>query len=313
MRMFNKSLAIALLVLVAFGCTQNEKDARNKETLIKVDTLAVSLAEFNDAYELSQMISEQPHPSDTLSEKTDRLQFLCQLLEEMVILRRAKELNLTVSAQELEKEIDKIRKDYPDDSFDEIFLKEAISYDHWKEKIRKRLLVKKVIQTDLVQNISITAEEIKSYYNEHKETFGRPEMVRVYQILLPTDDQAKEVLAEINRGSSFQDMARTHSTSPDKDKGGDLGFVAKGILPEVLDKAIFKLKEGKISPVVKSGYGYHLFLVTEKKPASKPDLSRVTKTIRTRLKEEKLEQVYGTWLAKLRSRYEVEVNDSLLE
>jgi parvulin-like peptidyl-prolyl isomerase len=311
--MINKKWAVVLIILMAVGCAQDEKINKDKETLIKVDTLTVSLAEFNDAYELSQMLSEQPQSSDPLSEQTDRLQFMRQLLEEMVILRRADELNLTVPAQELEKEIDKIRKDYPDDSFDEIFLKEAISYDHWKEKIRKRLLVKKVIQTDLVQNISITAEEIKSYYNEHKETFGRPEMVRVYQILLPTDDQAKEVLAEINRGSSFQDMARTHSTSPDKDKGGDLGFVAKGILPEVLDKAIFKLKEGKISPVVKSGYGYHLFLVTEKKPASKPDLSRVTKTIRTRLKEEKLEQVYGAWLAKLRSRYEVEVNDNLLE
>ncbi len=313
MRMFNRSLAIFLLILVTFGCTQDEQDTRNKETLIKVDTLAVSLAEFNDAFELSQIISEQPQPSDPLSEQTYRLQFLRQLLEEMVILRRAEELDLTVSAQELEKEIDKIRKDYPDDSFDEIFLKEAISYDHWKEKIRKRLLVKNVIQTDLVQNISITAEKIKSYYNEHKETFVRPEMVRVYQILLPTKDQAKKVLAEINRGVSFQDMARAHSISPDKDKGGDLGFVAKGILTEALDRTIFKLKEGKISPVVKSGYGYHLFLVTEKKPASKPDLSRVAKTIRKRLKEEKLEQVYGAWLAKLRSRYEVEVNENLLE
>ncbi len=313
MRMINRSLAIFLLILVTFGCTQNEKETRNKETLIKVDTLAVSLAEFNDAFELSQMISEQPQPSDPLSEQTARLHFLRQLLEEMIILRRAEELNLTVSAQELEKEIDKVRKDYPDDSFDEIFLKKAISYDHWKEKIRKRLLVKKVIKTDLVQDISIPAEEIKSYYNEHKETFGRPEMIRVYQILLPTKDQAKKVLAEINRGVPFQDMARAHSISPDKDKGGDLGFVAKGILPEVLDRTIFKLKEGKISPVVKSDYGYHLFLVTEKKPASKPDLAQVTKTIRTRLKEEKLEQVYGTWLAKLRSRYEVEVNESLLE
>jgi parvulin-like peptidyl-prolyl isomerase len=311
--MINKKLAISILILMAFGCTQGEKTNTSKEALIKVDEYAVSLAEFNDAFELSQMISEQSQMPDSESKEMARLQFLRQLLEELIILRRAEELNLTISVQELEQEIDRIRKDYPGDSFGEVFLKEAISYDQWKEKIKKRLLVEKVIQTDLAQRIAVTAEEITSYYIKHQEEFGNPEMVRIYQILLSTKDQAEKVLTEINNGVSFQEMAQAHSISPDKDKGGDLGFVAKGILPEVLDAAIFKLKEGKVSHVVKSDYGYHLFLVTEKRPANQPNLSQLTKIIRKRIKDEKLDRVYGAWLAKLRSRYDVQVNDRLLE
>lgn len=311
--MINKTLAVSMLILMAFGCTQGEKTNKSKKALIKVDKYAVSLAEFNDAFELSQMISEQSPMSESESKEMARLQFLRQLLEELIILRRAEELNLTMSDQELEQEIDRIRKDYPGDSFNEVFLKEAIFYDQWKEKIKKRLLVEKVIQTDLSQKISVTAEEITSYYMEHKEEFGNPEMVRVYQILLPTKNQAKKVLAEINSGASFQEMARAHSTSPDKDKGGDLGFVAKGILTEVLDTAIFRRKEGEVSHVVKSDYGYHLFLVTEKRPANQPNLSQLTKIIRKRINEEKLDRVYGSWLAKLRLRYDVQVNDRLLE
>ena len=311
--MITKTLAVSMLILMAFGCTQDEKTNKSKEILIRVDKYAVSLAEFNDAFELSQMISEQSQTPDSESKGMARLQFLRQLLEELIILRRAEELNLTISDQELEQEIGRIRKDYPDDSFSEVFLKEAIFYDQWKEKIKKRLLVEKVIQTDLTQKISVTAEEITSYYMEHQEEFGNPEMVRVYQILLSTEDQAKKVLAEINNGSSFQEMARAYSTSPDKDKGGDLGFVARGILPEVLDTTIFKLKEGKVSGVVKSDYGYHLFLVTEKRPANQPNLSQLTTIIRKRINEEKLDQVYGAWLGKIRLRYDVQVNDRLLE
>ncbi len=310
--MINKAWTVVLIILMAVGCTQGEK-TNNMETLLKVGKHTLSLAEFNDAFELSQMISEQSQTSDPGYRQMARLQFLRQLLEEMTILSQAEELNLAISDQELEKELNKIRKDYPDNSFDEIFLKKAISYDKWKEKIRKRLLVGKVIQADLIRNISVTAEEIKSYYYEYKETFNRPEMVRIHQILLPTKNQAKKVLAEIKKGASFQDMARAHSTSPDKDKGGDLGFIAKEILPEDLDRTIFKLKKGKVSRVVKSDYGYHLFLVTEKKPASQPDLSQLTKTIKKRIKEEKLEQAYGPWLANLRSRHNVKINERLLE
>lgn len=310
--MIIRKMTVFLLIFIIFGCAEDEKAVKNKKTLIKVDNHTMSLAEFNDAFELSQMISEQAQVSDARSEQLERLRFLRQLVEEMIILRRGEELDLVISEPELSEEIDKIRKDYPDKSFDEIFLKEAISYKQWEDKIRKRLLVEKVIQTDLIRNISVSAEEIKAYYKEHEEEFSRPETARVYQILLPTKDQAKKILAEIEKGASFQDMARTHSISPDKDNSGDLGFVPKGILTEVLDEAIFKLKVGKISPVIKSGYGYHLFLVTEKKPASKPDLARSTEIIRKRIKEEKLDQVYGTWLTKLRSRYDIQISERLL-
>jgi len=91
-----------------------------------------------------------------------------------------------------------------------------------------------------------------------------------------------------------------------------MGFVERGHLPEELEAPIFALKKGELSPVVKTSYGYHIFEVVEKRQAGKPEMNDLIGEIRELLKREKVGKAYGPWLAELRARYAVVVNDQII-
>jgi hypothetical protein len=86
---------------------------------------------------------------------------------ELIILERATELGLSVSDEELEKAVADIKKDYPEDSFEKTLLEYAVSYETWQDRLRKRLLMEKVIQQELEDQIVITSEDIAKYYEEN--------------------------------------------------------------------------------------------------------------------------------------------------
>ena len=91
-----------------------------------------------------------------------------------------------------------------------------------------------------------------------------------------------------------------------------MGYVARGDLPEEMEKAIFSLKEGEVSPVVSSSYGYHLFKVIQKGPDDDEGTQHWLDEARGEIKRQKLEAAYRTWLDELRSKYKITVNDEMM-
>ncbi|KPA09602.1 protein containing SurA [Candidatus Magnetomorum sp. HK-1] len=89
-----------------------------------------------------------------------------ELVEEVLILERARELKLKITEDKLNKAIMDIRKDYPDDTFESMLIEQAISYNIWKKRLKTRLLIEKTIALDLQQNINISPEEIANFHKE---------------------------------------------------------------------------------------------------------------------------------------------------
>jgi hypothetical protein len=85
----------------------------------------------------------------------------------MVILERAIELDIEISDEELEKAVSDVTKDYPEGGFEQILLEYAVSFPAWKERLRARLLMEKVIEEELNDSINITPEDILAYYEAH--------------------------------------------------------------------------------------------------------------------------------------------------
>lgn len=129
--------------------------------------------------------------------------------------------------------------------------------------------------------ISISKEEIEEYYKTHEDEFKRGESVRVYQILLPSESEALEVLSLLKKSppQEFEKIAREKSISPEGSRGGDMGYFQRGELPVEIEDVVFSLKVGELSPVVKSSFGYHIFKVVEKKGARLLPLKEVEKNI----------------------------------
>ncbi len=143
--------------------------------------------------------------------------------------------------------------------------------------------------------LSISEDEIKTWYDSHKDRFQQPEERRASHILIGSDklgkDKAKakaaEVLAELKKNpGAFADLARKESTDPGSaSKGGDLGFFGRGMMVKPFEDAAFSLKEGQISDVVESDFGFHIIKVTGIHAAKTKALAEVRGEIVDELKK----------------------------
>lgn len=123
-----------------------------------------------------------------------------------------------------------------------------------------KMMVEKYIH-EVVKDIKVDEAEIQRYYDLHKSEFFLPERVEVSQILVPTEDKAIEVWekAKMVSEEGFRALATAESIGPEASQEGDMGVFQKGQLPQELEDAIFSLRVGEVSPVVKSSYGFHVF------------------------------------------------------
>jgi len=300
-----------ILVLLAFpACSEKGKMGAQQQRVLQVDNHVMTLQEFNNFFELVKMNYGK---EDALSLREARLRYLLQLLEEMLIVRRAEELNIAIPPEELAMAVSEAKQDYPDGGFQDMLMKQAVSLETWTAGLKKQLLVKKVIVQDVEKNISVSPEEIRQYFDDHQGEWHRKKSVHVLHILLSDKQQAVKILDRIKKGQDFAKLAREHSTAPEAERGGDMGFVERGGLPEDLEHPIFTLRSGEVSPIIESAFGYHLFKVVGKRPAGKPTKDDLIEEIRERVKREKIQLAYGPWLAKLRARYDVRVNKDIIQ
>ena len=173
-------------------------------------------------------------------------------------------------------------------------------YDAHKNDLKipeKRKVKYALVDMQAIRNtITVSADDVKRYYEDNEQQYSTPEQVRASHILLKTDGkddaavkkQAEELLAKAKSGADFAKLATQYSEdTASKVKGGDLDFFPKGQMVPEFDKVAFSLKPGEISDVVKSQFGYHIIKVTDKKPAAKKTLDEVKPQIEDQLKWER--------------------------
>ncbi|MDY6837921.1 MAG: peptidylprolyl isomerase [Thermodesulfobacteriota bacterium] len=309
-----KNVAFSFLVFVLVSaCSNIDEAGLEDQPVIRVDNLVLTLSEFNEFFEPFRMNQGQGQGGGQALREA-RLRFLLQLLEEMVILRRAEELNVQVSAQELEEAVTSIEGGYGEADFKDMFMKQAISLETWKKRLKAQLIAKKVVRKELAENITVTPEEIGDLYNKNREKWGTGagEQIRPYHILLSTKEEADGVLERLKKGEDFATLARLSSEAPEAKQGGDMGFVARGELPKCLEDPLFALEKDTLSQVIHTPYGHHIFKVVERRAATEPVTDQWIEKAKNHIREEKLEAAYGPWLAKLRLRYQITVNKEMI-
>lgn len=92
-----------------------------------------------------------------------------------------------------------------------------------------------------------------------------PTRVNAQHILVKTENQAKEILAEISSGKKFEDLAKSKSICPSGKKGGNLGWFSHGQMVKEFQKAAFDLKKGQVSQPVKTQFGWHIIKCVDTK------------------------------------------------
>ena len=161
-------LVLIFLLLHYLGCS-GSSNGNGDEYLIRIGDRVVTVADFSKAYEIAKTAYPQSSMQNPEDVKDTQLRLLNQMTEEMILLQRASELGVSVSDAEVEMAVDKIKSDYPDDVFEETLLENAVSYQSWENGLKTRMLMEKLVEQELKDEIVITADEIASFY---KEVYG---------------------------------------------------------------------------------------------------------------------------------------------
>ena len=188
----------------------------------------------------------------------------------------------------------------------EIGLDETEEYKETIANISKEVLASMAINKTL-QDITVTDEEVKNYYDENKDAFAEPATVSAKHILVATEEEAKNIQKEILAGNlTFEEAAKKHSTCPSSEQGGSLGAFSKGMMVPEFEKAAFELEIGTVSEPVQTQFGYHLILVDDKTEASVKEFEVVKNVVTQQLIKQRQDKKYGELLAELEGKYGVE-------
>lgn len=174
-----------------------------------------------------------------------------------------------------------------------------LTEDVMKEEIRKQLMVERFLKSRAkTLNLTVSDEEVRSFYNENPDTFNKPERVHIRHILVqsdPTDKQkmeaAKKKIYEVRdkirrKEGTFTELAKKYSD--DKSNAENGGEITRNSpLPKAFIDTAFALGKDQVSEVVRTPMGFHLIQMIEKKPAGKTQFNEIKDSLRFRLLEQK--------------------------
>lgn len=235
------------------------------------------------------------------------------LIDRAIVLQRAKAAGLSVSDAEVQRAADALADDARKGgaTWNEQLAKAGSSAEQLSDELREHILAAKYV-ADQTSKERASPAEVRAWYDTHRSEFETPEQVHCLQIVVRTPDEAKSVLDQLRAGTAFDKLARQVSTSPDGRNGGDLGWFPKGQMPKVFDDACFSLGNGKISGVVQSPYGYHVFKVLGRRPGKAKSFKDAAAEAERRATAEKRAQAERQLLQQLRSAAEVKIDEKSL-
>ena len=178
--------------------------------------------------------------------------------------------------------------------------------DDFKKRIafaRNRLLMDNLLASE--GKSATTDEAMKKVYEEASKQIAGEQEVHARHILVETEDEAKAVKAELDKGADFAELAKKKSKDPGASDGGDLGFFTKEQMVPEFSAAAFALAPGKISDPVKSQFGWHIIKVEEKRNRKAPDFEQVKGQIETYVTR----KAQADYVGKLREAAKIERMD----
>jgi peptidyl-prolyl cis-trans isomerase SurA len=208
-------------------------------------------------------------------------QVLRSLIDERLQMQEAKRVNVTVPKEEIEQALGRIEQqnNMAKGAIDEFLKKAGIPRVSLVEQITASLAWAKLVRNRLSQDVTISEEEVTEALNHLKQNTDVPQN-RVSEVFLAIDNPAQEpdvkrladrLIEQIRTGIKFDAIARQFSQSPTAAVGGDLGYVTANQLNPELANAVQKMKPGEMSYPIRSGGGYYLLYLVDRKIVGAPD------------------------------------------
>lgn len=177
--------------------------------------------------------------------------------------------------------------------------------DDFKKRLDviKAQLVKQVYLEKILQD-KVSDSAVKAEYEKFKKDNKGKEEIHARHIIVPTEEEAKQVIKDLDGGAKFEELAKKRSSGPTAERGGDLGYFTKDDMIPEFSNAAFQLKPGTYTKEpVKTQFGWHVVLVEDKRPRVVPAFKDVEAAVRNKLSQDAI----GSLIKDLRSKADIKV------
>jgi peptidyl-prolyl cis-trans isomerase C len=181
------------------------------------------------------------------------------------------------------------------------------------EQARRKILTARLIKDEIEEDILISDKDIRFFYQENRDLFMTPEVMRVSHILSQSKEDALAVMDMLQNGADFEVVARAKSVDPTAQQGGDIGYFPKGQLMPEFERACAELEIGETSGLVQTKLGYHIIKLTDRREPRLKPVAEVKETIENELRASERRRMYDAMLEDLRSEAEIVIYEEKLD
>ena len=298
-----------LLVAALGGCQEKRRPAEDLSVIATVNGEVVTRTDFERALSSDVFLAEgAAGPSSDQAEPVKRA-VLETLLARRLLLQAARQYNITVTPEEVDRDVLRISGDYPAERFNEALAQGQLTMAEFKQRTAALLTIEKLLAAHVYARVAVTEDELHAYFDEHEQDFQVPERVRAAQLVVKDLDEARRLQGQLRAGKKFSELARKYSLSADAKVGGDLGFFSRGQMPPQFEEVVFRMGVNQVSDVVATDYGFHLFKVLEKRPAQKRSFADVRREVEEQLLKGRRLEAQNEFLKSLRDKADIQVNE----
>jgi peptidyl-prolyl cis-trans isomerase C len=264
----------------------------------------------------AQMAPNQPETAEFYRKVLD------QLVSNELLLEEAKSAGITATDEEVNKQVSELKGRFPSpEKYQEELKKEGLTEADLAKQAREAFVLQKLVETKVVNDIKVTDQEVKAFYDQNPDKLKRPERVHVRHILIRIDKsataedkkkaraKADDVLAKIKAGGDFAKLAEENSDDPgSKTRGGDLSWVSRNQTVPPFESAAFGLKKpNELSPVVESQFGFHIIQLVEHQDSGLVPFEEVKDKIAGFLKQQQQREKFMDHVKNLKGKAKVEI------
>ena len=320
-----------------------------EEIIARVNNEVITRTEYAHSRDQLKQEAQQQNPggADQVVAEKQR-DVLRDLIDQQLLLQKGKDLGITGDT-ELIKRLDEMRKQMNLQTMEELEKAaeaQGISYEEFKQNTRNQIITQRVIGQEVGSHMTLDKNEVKRFYDEHQAEMQQPEQIRLSEILIapktppvsasqpgapagaappaPSQEEtdaalaaaqakAQDLLDQIRKGASFDELAKKESNGPSAAQGGDLSYFKRGVLAKELEDRVFALKTGEVTDVIRTKQGFVILKVTEHQMAGVPTLKEVEPRIQDALYMQKLQPALRAYLTKLREDAAIDIKPGYID
>lgn len=260
----------------------------------------------------------QNRTDKTREEKIKDLEgpFLKNLIEMKLQLQEAHRMGLGVGDAEIDSAVADIMTKFElnDETLLQSLEAEGLTLQDYRTRLGERILLSKVVNVAVRNNIVISEKNIDEYYRTNEEQFDGRERLKIRQIFFRGQEEsdqkkaiekkAREVLYKLKRGEDFAKLAKEFSEDSSKAFGGDLGYITRGSALKEIEDAAYTLKKGEVSKPFWSQSGLHIIKLEDRISGS--NIEKIREKITEILFQKSFDEKYHEWKTGLRERSYIE-------